>query len=165
MLGFNQDEYLISVCEIIVVCKQVEIVVDDIYDSGCSVLFFVLVGGFLVLMMVINEFVKELISVLVYFEQVVELIYCGYKKLNKDVVVVMLFKFGDIKELVVIVEWCKVQGICVVVIICYVDLLLVVVVSWYILMCYKNGVEYEYMLLYWLFFCVIFCYGEFVDYV
>ena len=28
--------------------------------------------------------------------------------------------------------------------------------SWHIPMCHKNGVEYEYMLLYWLFFRVIF---------
>lgn len=36
--------------------------------------------------------------------------------------------------------------------------------SWHIPMCHKNGVEYEYMLLYWLFFRVIFRHGEFADY-
>ncbi len=95
MLGFNQDEYLTSAREIIAARKQAETVADDIYDSGCSALFFASVGGSLAPMMAINEFAKELTSVPVYLEQAAELIHRGHKKLNKDAVVVTLSKSGD----------------------------------------------------------------------
>jgi glucosamine 6-phosphate synthetase-like amidotransferase/phosphosugar isomerase protein len=111
MLGFNQDEYLTSAREIIAARKQAETVADDIYDSGCSALFFASVGGSLAPMMAINEFAKELTSVPVYLEQAAELIHRGHKKLNKDAVVVTLSKSGDTKESVAIAEWCKAQGI------------------------------------------------------
>jgi fructoselysine-6-phosphate deglycase len=107
MLGFNQDEYLTSAREIIAARKQAETVADDIYDSGCSALFFASVGGSLAPMMAINEFAKELTSVPVYLEQAAELIHRGHKKLNKDAVVVTLSKSGDTKESVAIAEWCK----------------------------------------------------------
>jgi hypothetical protein len=84
MLGFNQDEYLTSAREIIAARKQAETVADDIYDSGCSALFFASVGGSLAPMMAINEFAKELTSVPVYLEQAAELIHRGHKKLNKE---------------------------------------------------------------------------------
>lgn len=109
MLGFNQDEYLTSAREIIAARKQAETVADDIYDSGCSALFFASVGGSLAPMMAINEFAKELTSVPVYLEQAAELIHRGHKKLNKDAVVVTLSKSGDTKESVAIAEWCKAQ--------------------------------------------------------
>ena len=79
MLGFNQDEYLTSAREIIAARKQAETVADDIYDSGCSALFFASVGGSLAPMMAINEFAKELTSVPVYLEQAAELIHRGHK--------------------------------------------------------------------------------------
>ncbi|STV23752.1 glucosamine--fructose-6-phosphate aminotransferase [Klebsiella pneumoniae] len=110
MLGFNQDEYLTSAREIIAARKQAETVADDIYDSGCSALFFASVGGSLAPMMAINEFAKELTSVPVYLEQAAELIHRGHKKLNKDAVVVTLSKSGDTKESVAIAEWCKGTG-------------------------------------------------------
>ncbi|HHF9034068.1 TPA: SIS domain-containing protein [Klebsiella pneumoniae] len=164
MLGFNQDEYLTSAREIIAARKQAETVADDIYDSGCSALFFASVGGSLAPMMAINEFAKELTSVPVYLEQAAELIHRGHKKLNKDAVVVTLSKSGDTKESVAIAEWCKAQGIRVVAITRHADSPLAAAASWHIPMCHKNGVEYEYMLLYWLFFRVIFRHGEFADY-
>ncbi len=156
MLGFNQDEYLTSAREIIAARKQAETVADDIYDSGCSALFFASVGGSLAPMMAINEFAKELTSVPVYLEQAAELIHRGHKKLNKDAVVVTLSKSGDTKESVAIAEWCKAQGIRVVAITRHADSPLAAAASWHIPMCHKNGVEYEYMLLYWLFFRVFF---------
>ena len=91
----------------------------------------------------------------VYLEQAAELIHRGHKKLNKDAVVVTLSKSGDTKESVAIAEWCKAQGIRVVAITRHADSPLAAAASWHIPMCHKNGVEYEYMLLYWLFFRVI----------
>lgn len=55
-------------------------------------------------------------------------------------------------------------GIRVVAITRHADSPLAAAASWHIPMCHKNGVEYEYMLLYWLFFRVIFRHGEFADY-
>lgn len=164
MLGFNQDEYLTSAREIIAARKQAETVADDIYQSGCSALFFASVGGSLAPMMAINEFAKELTSVPVYLEQAAELIHRGHKKLNKDAVVVTLSKSGDTKESVAIAEWCKAQGIRVVAITRNADSPLAEAASWHIPMCHKNGVEYEYMLLYWLFFRVIYRHGDFANY-
>ena len=148
MLGFNQDEYLTSAREIIAARLQAEAVADDIYHSGCSALFFASVGGSLAPMLAINEFAKELTSVPVYLEQAAELIHRGHKKLNKDAVVVTLSKSGDTKESVAIAEWCKAQGIRVVAITRNADSPLAEAASWHIPMCHKNGVEYEYMLLY-----------------
>ena len=164
MLGFNQDEYLTSAREIIAARKQAETVADAIYDSGCSALFFASVGGSLAPMMAINEFAKELTSVPVYLEQAADLIHRGHKKLNKEAVVVTLSKSGDTKESVAIAEWCKAQGIRVVAITRHADSPLAAAASWHIPMCHKNGVEYEYMLLYWLFFRVIYRHGEFAEY-
>lgn len=164
MLGFNQDEYLTSAREIISARQQAETVADDIYQSGCSALFFVSVGGSLAPMMAINEFAKELTGVPVYLEQAAELIHRGHKKLNKEAVVVTLSKSGDTKESVAIAEWCKAQGIRVVAITRHADSPLAAAASWHIPMCHKNGVEYEYMLLYWLFFRVIYRHGDFANY-
>ncbi len=62
--------------------------------------------------MAINEFAKELTTLPVYVEQAAELIHKGNKRLNKDSVVITLFKLrryqrigGDRRK------WCKAQGI------------------------------------------------------
>ena len=47
---------------------RAETVADDIYDSGCSALFFASVDGSLAPMMAIYEFAKELTSVPVYLD-------------------------------------------------------------------------------------------------
>lgn len=103
-------------------------------------------------MMAINEFAKELTTLPVYVEQAAELIHKGNKRLNKDSVVITLSKSGDTKESVAIAEWCKAQGIRVVAITKNADSPLAQAATWHIPMRHKNGVEYEYMLLYWLFF-------------
>ncbi|EOG8150431.1 SIS domain-containing protein [Citrobacter werkmanii] len=164
MLGFNQDEYLTSAREIIAARKKTEQVADDIHQSGFSSLFFASVGGSLAPMMAINEFAKELTDLPVYIEQAAELIHKGNKRLNKDSVVVTLSKSGDTKESVAIAEWCKAQGIRVVAITKNADSPLAQAATWHIPMRHKNGVEYEYMLLYWLFFRVLSHHGDFADY-
>lgn len=155
MLGFNQDEYLTSAREIIAARQKAEQVADEIYQAGFSSLFFASVGGSLAPMMAINEFAKELTTLPVYVEQAAELIHKGNKRLNKDSVVITLSKSGDTKESVAIAEWCKAQGIRVVAITKNADSPLAQAATWHIPMRHKNGVEYEYMLLYWLFFRVL----------
>ncbi|MDU4094788.1 MAG: SIS domain-containing protein, partial [Pantoea sp.] len=155
MLGFNQDEYLTSAREIIAARKIAEQVAENIHQTGYSNLFFASVGGSLAPMMAINEFAKECTSLPVYTEQAAELINKGNKKLNKDSVVITLSKSGDTKESVAIAQWCKAQGIRVVAITKNEDSPLASNASWHIPMRHKNGVEYEYMLLYWLFFRLV----------
>ncbi|MFW0765373.1 SIS domain-containing protein [Trabulsiella odontotermitis] len=164
MLGFNQDEYLTSAREIIAARKQAENVADDIFRQGVSTLFFASVGGSLAPMMAINAFAKELTNIPVYLEQAAELIHTGHKKLTKDSVVVTLSKSGDTKESVDIAQWCKSQGIRVVAITRNSDSPLASAATWHIPMRHKNGVEYEYMLLYWLFFRLVQRQGEFAHY-
>ncbi len=164
MLGFNQDEYLTSAREIIAARQKAEQVADEIYQAGFSSLFFASVGGSLAPMMAINEFAKELTTLPVYVEQAAELIHKGNKRLNKDSVVITLSKSGDTKESVAIAEWCKAQGIRVVAITKNADSPLAQAATWHIPMRHKNGVEYEYMLLYWLFFRVLSRNNEFASY-
>lgn len=164
MLGFNQDEYLTSAREIIAARQQAEAVAEHIHQAGFSNLFFASVGGSLAPMMAISEFAKEMTSLPVYVEQAAELISTGNKKLNKDSVVITLSKSGDTKESVAIAEWCKAQGIRVVAITKKADSPLANAALWHIPMNHKNGVEYEYMLLYWLFFRLIALNGEFDAY-
>ncbi len=164
MLGFNQDEYLTSAREIVAARKQAEHVADDIYQQGFSSLFFASVGGSLAPMMAINAFARELTDMPVYLEQAAELIYAGNKRLNKDSVVITLSKSGDTKESVEIAEWCKAQGIRVVAITRNSDSPLANAATWHIPMRHKNGVEYEYMLLYWVFFRLLNRNGDFEEY-
>lgn len=164
MLGFNQDEYLTSAREIVAARKQAEHTAEDIHQSGFSNVFFAAVGGSLAPMMAINEFAKEMTMLPVYVEQAAELISKGSKKMNKDSVVITLSKSGDTKESVAIAEWCQAQGIRVVAITKNADSPLARASTWHIPMRHKNGVEYEYMLLYWLFFRLIALNGEFTQY-
>ncbi|MDU2022535.1 MAG: SIS domain-containing protein, partial [Leclercia adecarboxylata] len=164
MLGFNQDEYLTSAREIVAARKQAEQVADEIIQQGFSTLFFASVGGSLAPMMAINAFAREVTGLPVYLEQAAELIHAGHKRLNKDSVVITLSKSGDTKESVAIAEWCKAQGIRVVAITKNSDSPLANAATWHIPMRHKNGVEYEYMLLYWVFFRLVQGNGEFDDY-
>jgi len=164
MLGFNQDEYLTCAREIVAARKQAEQVADEIIQQGFSTLFFASVGGSLAPMMAINAFARELTELPVYLEQAAELIHAGHKRLNKDSVVITLSKSGDTKESVAIAEWCKAQGIRVVAITKNSDSPLANAATWHIPMRHKNGVEYEYMLLYWVFFRLVQGNGEFDDY-
>lgn len=164
MLGFNQDEYLTSARDIIAARKTAEQVADNIHAAGFNNIFFASVGGSLAPMMAMQEFAKEVTALSVYTEQAAELLCKGNKKLTKESVVITLSKSGDTKESVAIAEWCKAQGIRVVAITKNADSPLAAAATWHIPMQHKNGVEYEYMLLYWLFFRLVARNGEFDGY-
>jgi len=164
MLGFNQDEYLTSARDIIAARQKAEQVAENIHEQGFSNIFFASVGGSLAPMMAMQEFAKEITALPVYTEQAAELICKGNKKLTKESVVITLSKSGDTKESVAIAEWCKAQGIRVVAITKNADSPLAAAATWHIPMQHKNGVEYEYMLLYWLFFRLVALNGEFSGY-
>jgi len=164
MLGFNQDEYLTSARDIIAARQKAEQVAENIHEQGFSNIFFASVGGSLAPMMAMQEFAKEITALPVYTEQAAELICKGNKKLTKESVVITLSKSGDTKESVAIAQWGKAQGIRVVAITKNADSPLAAAATWHIPMQHKNGVEYEYMLLYWLFFRLVALNGEFSGY-
>ncbi|PLR45377.1 glucosamine--fructose-6-phosphate aminotransferase [Chimaeribacter arupi] len=164
MLGFNQDEYLTSAREIIAARRTAEQVANAIHTAGFSNLFFASVGGSLAPMMAIQEFAKEMTSLPVFTEQAAELIAKGNKKLTPDSVVITLSKSGDTQESVEIARWCREQGIRVVAITREANSPLAQAATWHIPMRHKNGVEFEYMLLFWLFFRLLSRHGDFDAY-
>lgn len=161
MLGFNYEEYQTSASDIIMARHTAEKAAEEIHHAGYSNLFFASVGGSLAPMMAINEFAKQLTGLSVYIEQAAELLISGNKKLNKDSVVITLSKSGDTHESVAIARWCRQQNIRVVAITRNADSPLAMQANWHIPMKHKNGVEYEYMLLYWLFFRLLALSGDF----
>lgn len=161
MIGFNPEEYLTSSRDIIAVRHIAEQVADQIHNEGYSNLFFTSVGGSLAPMMAIQQFAKELTELPVYVEQAAELLIAGNKKLNKNSVVITLSKSGDTQESVAIAKWCQKQGMRVVAITREATSPLGSHAKWHIPMRHKNGVEYEYMLLYWLFFKLLYLNGDF----
>lgn len=161
MRGFNLEEYLTSAQHIISSRKKAEEVATEIHDYGYDNLFFTSVGGSLAPMMAIHEFAQELTRLDVYVEQAAELLTKGNKKLTKNSIVITLSKSGDTHESVEIAKWCRQQNIRVVAITKEANSPLGIQASWHIPMQHKNGVEYEYMLLYWLFFRLLFLNGDF----
>lgn len=161
MLGFNQDEYQTSAREIIAAREVAQQVADEIHRDGYRNLFFASVGGSLAPMMAVNEFAKVMTTRPVFTEQAAELMARGHRQLTRDSVVITLSKSGDTKESVAVAEWCKAQGIRVVAVTKNADSPLARAASWHIPMRHKNGVEFEYMLLYWLFFRLVALNDEF----
>lgn len=164
LLKFNETEYRESAKEIRKARKAAEEAADKVCKEGFSNLFFTAVGGSLSPMMAIAEFAKELTDMPVYVEQAAELLHCGNKRLNKDSVIITLSKSGDTKESVAIAEYCKAQGIRVICCTGNETSPLAKASTYQVPMKHKNGVEYEYMLLYWIFFRILHNKGEFKDY-
>lgn len=164
MLGFKEDEYKNSEKLIIEARPIAEKAAEEINQQGYSNIFFASVGGSLAPMMAIGEFAKELTNLPVFIEQAAELRIKGNKNLTKDSIVITLSKSGDTKESVEIANWCKEQGIRVVAITKKADSNLAKAATWFIPMRHENGVEFEYMLLFWLFFKLLHLRGDFADY-
>ncbi|WP_411905034.1 SIS domain-containing protein, partial [Salmonella enterica] len=88
----------------------------------------------------------------------------GNTRLSQEFVVITPSNSSDTKKSVAVAEWYKAQGIGVVAITKNADSPLAQAATWHIPMRHKNGVEYEYMLLYWLFFRVMTRNIEFASY-
>ncbi|MDU6412715.1 MAG: SIS domain-containing protein, partial [Yersiniaceae bacterium] len=164
MLGFNQDEYLTSTREIVAARDTAEQVAGAIHAAGFSNLFFASVGGSLAPMMAVQAFAKEMTGLPVFTEQAAELMAQGHKQLTPASVVVTLSKSGDTRESVAVARWCREQGIRVVAITREAASPLAQAATWHIPMRHKNGVEFEYMLLFWLFFRLLSLNGDFSAY-
>lgn len=164
LLKFNEIEYRESANEIRKARKIAEDIADKVSKEGFTNIFFTAVGGSLSPMMAINQFAKQLTTIPVFVEQAAELLTCGNKNLNKDSIVITLSKSGDTKESVAIANACKEKGIRVICCTGNEDSLLAKASTYQVPMKHKNGVEYEYMLLYWLFFRLLHNKGDFEEY-
>lgn len=164
LLKFNEAEYKESAKAIRSARKLAEDAADKVCEEGFSNIFFTAVGGSLSPMFAIAEFAKELTSLPIYVEQAAELLTCGNQRLNKNSVVITLSKSGDTKESVAIANYCKEQGIRVICCTGNENSPLAKASTYQVPMKHKNGVEYEYMLLYWLFFRILHKKGDFENY-
>lgn len=164
MLKFNEKEYRTSMKLICEARLEAERAADELTNRGYKNVFFTAVGGSLAPMMAIGEMAKQLTTLPVFVEQAAELLVRGNKNLDKDSIVVTMSKSGDTKETVAIAKWCKEQGITVVCLTKNPESPLASNSDYVIPMRHENGVEYEYMLLYWFFFRLLKNRGEFEEY-
>lgn len=164
MLKFNEKEYRTSMKLICEARPEAERAADELTKRGYKNVFFTAVGGSLAPMMAIGEMAKQVTTLPVFVEQAAELLVRGNKNLDKDSIVVTMSKSGDTKETVAIAKWCKEQGITVVCLTKNPESPLASNSDYVIPMRHENGVEYEYMLLYWFFFRLLKNRGEFEEY-
>lgn len=164
MLKFNEAEYAASAQATLKAREAAEQTAKRIWEQGFSNLFFTAAGGSLSPMMAIGEMAKQLTDLPVHVEQAAELLARGHKRLDTDSVVITMSKSGDTKETVAIAKACQARGIPVAALTKSPDSPLGAAASYHIPMEHTNGVEYEYMLLYWLFFSLLYYRGDFPEY-
>lgn len=164
MLKFNEQEYTTSAKLIREARPEAERAADEIHKQGYSNIFFSAVGGSLSPMMAIGAMAKQLTTKPVFVEQAGELLTIGNKNLNKDSVLITLSKSGDTKESVAMAQYCKENGIRVICCTKNPNSPLAKASTYVVPMRHENGVEYEYILLYWVFFRLLHNLGEFDDY-
>ena len=164
MLKFNDAEYAASAQVTLQSRAAAEQAAKRIWEQGFSNLFLTAVGGSLSPMMAIGEMAKQLTDLSVHVEQAAELLARGHKQMDSDSVVITMSKSGDTKETVAIARACRDRGIPVVALTREADSPLGAAASYHIPMKHTNGVEYEYMLLYWLFFSLLYYRGDFPEY-
>ncbi len=164
MLKFNELEYRTSADLIRSARKKAEEVADEVCRDGFSNIFFTAVGGSISPMMSIFESSKQITDLPIYCEQAAELMVRGHKCLNKDSIVITLSKSGDTKETVAMAKKLNDEGIRV--ICCTKDLNSVLAQNcrYVVPMQHENGVEYEYIVLYWVFFRILYNKNQFSDY-
>lgn len=164
MLKFNEEEYRKSAELIREARPYAEKVADELSVRGYKNIFFTAVGGSLAPMMAMGEIAKQVTEKPVFVEQAAELLVRGHKSLSKDSIVITLSKSGDTKETVAITKWCKENRITVISCTKNQESPLAQNSDYVIPMRHENGVEYEYILLFWLFFRLMKNNGDFNDY-
>ena len=164
MLKFNEKEYRTSADLIREARPIAEKVADEVSKQGYKNIFFTAVGGSLAPMLAMGEMAKQVTEKPVFVEQAAELLNRGHKSLSKDSIVITLSKSGDTKETVAIAKHCKENGIRVICCTKNPESPLAKNSDYAIPMRHENGVEYEYMLLFWLFFRLMKNNGDFDDY-
>lgn len=164
MLKFNEAEYR-SGADLIRAARPIaEKVADTVTEEGYKNIFFTAVGGSISPMMAIYDMAKQLTDIPVYCEQAAELLHRGHKALTKDSIVITLSKSGDTKETVAIAKKLKEEGIRVICCTKNLESKLAKESTYVVPMQHENGVEYEYIVLYWVFFRLLANHNDFEDY-
>lgn len=164
MLKFNYEEYRTSADVTKKSVTVAEETAEKLCQRGFRNIFFTAVGGSLCPMMAIGEMTRQLSDLPVYVEQAAVLKARGHRHLGVDSVVITMSKSGDTKETVEIARECHARGIPVVALTKSPESPLAQAADYHIPMCHTNGVEYEYILLYHLFFSILRIRGDFMGY-
>ncbi|WP_260442197.1 SIS domain-containing protein [Fusobacterium hwasookii] len=164
MLKFNEDEYRKSAELIIEAYPIAKKVADEISVEEYENIFFSAVGGSLAPMMAIGEIAKQITKKPVFIEQAAQLLTRGHKSLSNNSILITLSKSGDTKETVAMAKYAKENGIRVISLTKELNSPLALNSNYVIPMRHENGVEYEYMLLFWLFFRLMENNGDFSEY-
>lgn len=164
MIRFSREEYLDGARLTIESRKTAEEAADQIWREGYDNLFLTAVGGSTVPMMAAEAIVKEMTDLPVFVEQAAELAVRGNRNLTAKSVVVTLSKTGDTRETVEIAGICKGKGCRVVSFTRQEDSPLGRNSTFFIPMRHENGVEYEYMLIYWFVLRLLYLRGDFPEY-
>lgn len=164
LLKFNREEYREN-ARVIVESKEIaEKTAEEIFEDGFKNIFFVGVGGSLAPMMSITDMAKQFTTMPIFIEQANELLYRGNKNLNEKSLVITMSASGDTKETVAIAEYCNNKNIRVVCFTKNENSPLAKNSKYHIPMKSTEGVEYEYIVLYWFFFKILNLKGDFEDY-
>ena len=164
MLKFNEKEYRKSADLIIEAYPIAKKVADEISIEGYENIFFSAVGGSLAPMMAIGEIAKQITKKPIFVEQAAELLVRGHKSLSNNSILITLSKSGDTKETVAIAKYAKENKIRVISFTKSLNSPLAQYSDYIIPMKHENGIEYEYMLLFWFFFRLMENNGDFSEY-
>ena len=164
MIRFSEEEYRTGARLTIEARAAAEEAADRIDREGYDNLFLTAVGGSTVPMMAVAAIGKEMTTLPIFVEQAAEVRVRGNKNLTERSAVVTLSKTGDTRETVEIARTCRQKGCRVVAITKTTDSPLGKNGTFFIPMRHENGVEYEYMLMYWFVLRLLYLRGDFEDY-
>ncbi len=111
MLKFDEQTYLENAAAALARRAEVERVADEIADRGYKNLFFVSVGGSLVVFDPFQYIAKQLTKIPVFVEHAAEIVLTGHTHLCRDSIVFMTSKSGDTKESVAAARYMRQRGI------------------------------------------------------
>lgn len=164
MLNFDVQLYRENAELTISSRKSVEEVADRISAEGYENIFFVSVGGSLSIMLPIVEMVKQISNVPVYAESAAEIIFTGNRHLSEKSLIIMASKSGNTEDSVKAAEWFNKQGYRIVSMVGQLDSPMEKLSKWVIHNKATRGVEFQYILLYFLVFRLLANRNEFPDY-
>ncbi len=164
MLSFDEQLYKENSRLTIESKQDVERVADQISEEGFDNIFFVSVGGSLSIMLPIVEMIKQMTDIPVYAENAAEIIFTGNKQLSKRSLIIMASKSGNTEDSVKAAEWFNQEGYRIVSMVGELGSPMHKLSRWIIHNKATRGVEFQYILLYFLVFKLLGNRGDFPEY-
>lgn len=164
MLTFDQELYNENSRITIETRKDVEKVADEISKEGFKNIFFVSVGGSFAIMQPIEEMIKQITDIPVFVENAAEIIITGHRQLSKDSLIIMASKSGNTEDSVAAAEMFNKKGYRIVSMIGERNSPMEKLSRWIVHNKATRGVEFQYILLYFLVFKLLANRSEFPDY-